>query len=148
LDACQRDDTEVRGDVLRALLLDSLVPPTVDAHVRGGIVTLTGTVSWPGERDDAMFLVACVPGVLCILDEITLIRGPGWVGGDLADDVVAALGRTSAAEDGELCVQGGCDGTVVLSGVVYSWPDNDEAVAAALSVQGVTAVDDRVIVDR
>ncbi len=71
--AGQRNDIEVRRDVLRALILDSLVPLTVDAQVRDGIVTLTGTATWHHERDDAMFLVACVPGVLGILDEITLI---------------------------------------------------------------------------
>lgn len=147
LDAGQRDDAEVRRDVLRALMLDSLVPLTVDAWVQDGIVGLTGTVSWNGERDDAMFLVACVPGVLGICDELTLVPAPGRDGGDLEDEVAEALGRTAAVDDGEFCVQGGCDGTVVLSGVVRSWAEHDEAVATAWSVPGVTAVDDRVLVD-
>jgi osmotically-inducible protein OsmY len=148
LDADQRDDAEVRSDVLRALMLDSLVPLTVEARVEDGIVTLTGTVSWHGERDDARFLVACVPGVLGILDEITLIPAHGGDGGDLQDDIAEALGRSAAVDDGELWVEGGCDGTVVLSGQVHSWAEHDEAVAAAWSVPGVTGIDDRVLVNR
>jgi osmotically-inducible protein OsmY len=42
LDDDKRDDAELRGAVLQALLLDSLVPSTIDAKVQGGIVTLTG----------------------------------------------------------------------------------------------------------
>lgn len=148
LDAEQRDDAEVRRDVLRALMLDSLVPLTVDAQVQEGIVALTGTVSWHSERDDALFLVGCVPGVLGILDEITLIPAHGGDGGDLEGDVVEALWRTAAVDDGELWAECGDDGTVVLSGAVHSWAEHDEAVAAAWSVPGVTAVDDRVLVDR
>jgi osmotically-inducible protein OsmY len=147
LDAGQRTDGEVRRDVQRALMLDSLVPLNVDAQVADGIVTLTGAVNWPGECDDAMFLAACVPGVMGILSEIAVIPPPGRRGGEVEDDIVEALAGTAAADDGELCVQGGYDGTVVLSGVVRSWSDHDEAVGAAWSVPGVTAVDDRVIVD-
>ena len=39
----QRDDEDLRGDVLEALMLDGSVPMTVDAQARDGLVTLTGT---------------------------------------------------------------------------------------------------------
>jgi len=68
-----RDDNDVRGDVLRALMLDSLVPLSVDAQVQDGIVTLTGTVKWHHERDDAVYLAGCVPGVLGVIDNLVLI---------------------------------------------------------------------------
>src|ERR1700754_1196733 len=42
----RRDDADIRGDVLQALMLDSMVPKTVDAEVNDGYVTLTGTVDW------------------------------------------------------------------------------------------------------
>jgi len=51
LDKDRRDDTELRGDVLHALVLDGLIPTTVDARVTGGFVTLTGTASWQYQRD-------------------------------------------------------------------------------------------------
>lgn len=80
-----RDDADLRRDVLRALMLDSLVPLTVDAQVRDGIVTLTGTVGWHGERDDALLLAAGVRGLLGILDEITLVPAQGPYGGGVED---------------------------------------------------------------
>ncbi len=49
----RRDDADLRGDVLQALMLDSGVPMTVDAKVRDGIVTLTGTAPWQYQRDEA-----------------------------------------------------------------------------------------------
>jgi len=42
----RRGDADLRGDVLEALMLDTSVPMTVDARVRNGFVTLTGTVPW------------------------------------------------------------------------------------------------------
>ena len=146
LDAGQRDDPEVRKDVLRALMLDSLVPMTVDAHVQDGIVTLTGTVRWHGERDDAVFLAASVPGVLGILDEITLIPAQGPDRGAVEDDVMAALDRSAVPDDSAVRVSSGDDGAVMLSGVVSSWADRDQAVTAAWSVPGVTSVEDLLLV--
>jgi osmotically-inducible protein OsmY len=49
----KRADAELRGDVLQALMLDSLVPKTVDAKATDGLVTLTGTVNWQYQRDEA-----------------------------------------------------------------------------------------------
>src|SRR5215475_2066648 len=42
----QRDNDDLRGDVLEALMLDGSVPMTVDAHAQDGLVTLTGTAQW------------------------------------------------------------------------------------------------------
>jgi hypothetical protein len=82
-----RPDADVRRDVLRTLVLDSLVPLTVDAQVSDGVVTLTGTVGTPG-----------------------------W-------------------------------GTVALSGAVQSRSNHDLAIATALSVAGIEAVDDCIQVE-
>ncbi|HUA41338.1 MAG TPA: BON domain-containing protein [Streptosporangiaceae bacterium] len=144
VDADRRDDREIRQDVLRALLLDSLVPMTVDAQVRDGIVTLIGTVSWQGECDDAMFLVGTVPGVLGVLDEISPISPKFSAGGDVEDDIVDALERSAGPDDGDVRVTSSPDGTVILSGAVTSWDGHDRAIAVVWSVPGVTAVADRI----
>ena len=69
-----RADAEVRGPVLQALMLSDVVPPTLDAWVTKGFVTLTGTVTRQAERDEAKALATAVPGVTGILDETTLSR--------------------------------------------------------------------------
>jgi len=118
LDKDRREDTELRGDILHALILDGLIPTTVDARVTGGLVTLTGTVSWQYQRDEAKFIVANVPGVFGIEDQIKLITN--------------GLSVSTSP------------GTVTLSGVVHSWAEHDEAIAAAWAAPGVTEVHDRI----
>ena len=68
----RRADAELRGDVLQALMLDSLVPKTVDAKVEDGFVTLTGTADWQYQRDEAEFVASNIVGALDVFDEIEL----------------------------------------------------------------------------
>jgi hypothetical protein len=49
----KRADADLRGDVLQALMLNSLVPKTVHAKVDDGFVTLTGTANWQYEHGEA-----------------------------------------------------------------------------------------------
>jgi osmotically-inducible protein OsmY len=56
----RREDAELRGDVLQALILDASVPATIDVTVKDGIVTLTGTAQWRYQRDEAEFVTANV----------------------------------------------------------------------------------------
>ena len=66
-------------------MLDRLVPMTVDAKVRDGLVTLTGTAQWQYQRDEAEFLTASVPGVSGIENDITLTSTPD--GRDIQHDI-------------------------------------------------------------
>ena len=68
----RREDPELRGDVLRALMLDSLIPPTIDVQVSDGVISLTGTSERQHQRDEAEFTTANVPGVLGIKDAVIL----------------------------------------------------------------------------
>src|SRR6266576_3516137 len=49
----KRLDADLRGAVLQALMLDGTVPPTVDARVTDGVVTLTGTADLQNQREEA-----------------------------------------------------------------------------------------------
>jgi osmotically-inducible protein OsmY len=139
-----RDDTDLRGDVLDALMLDSLIPMTVDAKVRDGRVTLTGTANWHYQRDEAEFLTASVPGVVGIRNEIALTSAPD--GGDVKRDIIRALRRSAVPRARELSVRTASYGRVILAGTVNSWAEHREAVAAAWSAPGVTEVDDQIMV--
>ena len=139
-----RDDTEVRGDVLHALILDGLIPTTVDARVADGFVTLTGVASWQYQRDEAAFLAANVPGVVGVEDQIKLITAPD--GRDVTASIRGAFERSARLDADRLSVSVS-SGTVTLSGVVRSWAERDEAIAAAWAVPGVTEVYDRIEVE-
>jgi len=145
LNGSKRNDADLRGDVLRALMLDSLVPKTVDAKVRDGFVTLAGTTQWQYQRDEAEFLTASVPGVLGIRNDLTLTSTPD--GRDITSDISDAFRRSARLDAEELSVDTTSYGAVILAGAVSSWAEHDEAVAAVWSAPGVTEVDDRIVVE-
>lgn len=140
----QRDDDDLRGDVLEALMLDGSVPMTVDAQARDGLVTLTGTAQWHYQREEAESRTAEVPGVACIDNAITLAQADA---GDAGAAIKAAFRRNAVLEADGLSVETFPGGLVILSGTVRSRAAHDHAVAAAWSGPGVTRVDDRISVE-
>src|SRR5262249_26291750 len=126
-DITSRPDADVRSEVLRALLLDSLVPLGVDAQVSAGVVTLTGTVGSERERKDAMYLAGCVPGVIGVMDELARRSWPHADHEATREAVAAALACTAIADVADLTVDVSGWGTVVLSGAVQSRSDHDLA---------------------
>lgn len=141
----RREDADLRGAVLQALMLDSSVPAGVDAKVSGGRVTLTGTVQWYYERDEAEFVAGNVLGVTGVDNEIELeAHKPGAAG--TKDGIEKALQRNAKLDADGVAVET-YNGTIVLSGTVRSWFEHDAAVDAAWAAPGVTSVDDRILVD-
>jgi osmotically-inducible protein OsmY len=144
LDDSRRDDAELRGDVLQALMLDSVIPTTVDARVRDGLVTLTGTADWQHQRDEAELMAGSVPGVSGIHNDIKLTTAPN--ARDVKKDISDAFRRIAKLDAHCLSVDTTSHGQVTLAGAVSSWAEHDEAVAAAWSAPGVTEVDDQILV--
>jgi osmotically-inducible protein OsmY len=144
-DKDRREDEDLRGDVLEALMLDVSVPTTVDAQARDGLVTLTGTAQWHYQREAAEFRTVNVPGVADVDNTITLTQTPG--AREARDAILAAFRRSAALEADEVSVEAASAGLVTLSGAVSSWAAHNHAVAAAWSAPGVTQVDDRIRVE-
>ena len=144
-DRDRRDDEDLRGDVLEALMLDVSVPMTVDAQARDGFVTLTGTAQWHYQREAAEFRAANVPGVAGIDNAISLTRTSD--AREARDAIRAAFRRDAAIEADGLSVETSSAGLVILSGTVSSWAAHDHALAATWSAPGVIQVDDRIRVE-
>jgi osmotically-inducible protein OsmY len=140
----RRADADLRGDVLQALLLDSLIPTTVDAKVEDGYVTLSGTVDWQYQRDEAMFVAGNILGVTGVDNEI-LVGGASRTISGVSGGIQKAFKRDAKIDADNLTVAAS-DGTVTLSGSVRSWSEHDAAVAAAWAAPGVTTVSDRLTV--
>jgi hypothetical protein len=69
--ANRREDDEIRGVALQALIWDTEVPTdTVDVKVANGWITLTGDVSYQFESDAAYDDVASLYGVYGVTNEI------------------------------------------------------------------------------
>jgi osmotically-inducible protein OsmY len=141
----RRDDEDLRGDVLEALMLDVSVPTTLDAQARDGFVTLTGAAQWHYQREAAEFRTTNVPGVAGIDNAITLTQTPD--ARDAREAISAAFRRIAALEANGLRVDISADGLVILSGMVRSWTAHDQALAAAWSAPSVTGVEDRICVE-
>lgn len=135
-----RIDADIRGDVLQALMLDSLVPGTVDAKVLDGEVTLTGTVDWQYQRDEADFVASNIVGILDVFNQIE-IKSPKPNAQDLESSIQKAFKR-NATLDAEGLTVSTDNGVVTVNGTVGSWAERNEAIDAAWSAPGVTAVRD------
>jgi len=144
-DADRRDDEDLRGDVLEALMLDVSVPMTINAQARDGVVTLTGTAQWHYQREAAESRTTEVPGVAGIDNAIILTQAPD--AREAADAISGALQRNAVLAADVLSVETSASGLVILSGTVSSWAAHDYAMAAAWSAPGVTQVEDRIRVE-
>lgn len=140
----KRADAELRGDVLQALMLDGLVPDTVDAKVSDGSVTLTGSAEWQYQRDEAEMIAGNMLGVVDVWDQIEL-TSPTPDPADVKRDIKEALKRNAKLDAESLSVDSK-NGKVTIEGTVSSWSEHDDAVAAAWAAPGVRAVDDRILV--
>jgi osmotically-inducible protein OsmY len=144
LDSSTRNDAEIRTDVLQALMLDSIVPNTVDAKVEDGFVTLTGTVTWQYQRDEAEFVTSNIVGAIDVFDDITLVY-PTPSPSDVQDSISKAFKRNAAIDADDLIISTK-NGTVTLRGTVNSWAEHDEALDAAWAAPGVNSVHDDLLV--
>ena len=72
LNSDRRADADLRGDVLQALMLDGMVPSTIDAKVDDGKVTLTGTAPWMFQLDEAESVAGNVRGVISVENDVGL----------------------------------------------------------------------------
>ena len=144
LSASKRDDAELRGDILQALMLDTLVPKTVDAKVDDGFVTLTGTADWQYQRDEAELVAGNILGVFDVIDEIVL-TSPKPDAGDVQEAIKGAFKRNAKLDAEDLSVSTS-NGTVTVEGTVSSWSEHDEAIDAAWAAPGVRRVDDQILV--
>jgi osmotically-inducible protein OsmY len=139
-----RDDAELRGDVLQALMLDAVVPSTIEATIDDGYVRLSGTAQWKYERDEAERVAGNVRGVVGVWDDVELL-GPEPDAHELEHSITKAFERNAKLDGKDLKVE--TDGrTVTLKGTVSSWAEHDQAVAAAWAAPGVQKVKDHILV--
>jgi osmotically-inducible protein OsmY len=141
----RRADADIRGDVLQAMMLDVLVPNTIDAKVDNGVVTLTGTAHLHFERDEAAYVAGNIKGVTSVDNEVNLIAPPP-LEGDVKHSIRRAMERDAKLDSEGVEVESSDNGKVKLSGSVRSWAEHDAAVDAAWAAPGVMDVEDHLLV--
>jgi osmotically-inducible protein OsmY len=136
-----RTDDDIARDAARALQLRAAIPDKVQAAVHQGHITLTGTVSWLFQRDLAEEMVRYLPGVVEVINRITVVSGS--TPSDIRKRITETLHRMADVDARHIDVQ--INGSVVtLHGEVSSWAELDAAGIAAAIAPGVTKVDNHI----
>jgi osmotically-inducible protein OsmY len=140
----ERTDPDIAEDAARVLALRGDVPEGVQAAVHRGHVALTGTVTWPFQKDAAEAAVRHVRGLHGIHNHIVVT--PLAAGHDVEKRIIKAMHR-EADVDARRLTATVADGVVTLEGVVTTWLQRQSAERAAASAPGVARVVNRVVVE-
>ena len=141
-----RTDTEIAQTVLGALKWNVSVPEEhITVTVKDGWVELDGAVDWQFQRKAAAGAVFPLVGVRGLTNRIS-VRPSSASPSEVHAKIEAAL-RRNAELDAEHIVVQSKGGKVVLKGTVRSWPEREEAEAAAWAAAGVTEVDNQIRIE-
>lgn len=139
-----RTDADIAQDAAQVLKLRPALADCVQAVVHNGHVTLTGTVEWLGQKQEAENAVRHVRGLVGVLNHITVNPKAGVR--DLQRRIVRALHRNADIDARQISVVVD-DDTVTLQGTVGSWMQRDAAERAAGSAPGIRRVDNEILVE-
>lgn len=139
-----RTDADIARDVATALRIHSSIPASVQAAVRHGHVTLTGTVSWLYQQMLAEKTAGHIDGVRHVINHIEVLPRAGER--DVKKRIIQALHRAADVEAHLIAVHVS-DGVARLTGSVHTWAERDAAGSAAAAAPGIIMVDNQLVVE-
>jgi osmotically-inducible protein OsmY len=143
-----KSDSEIQAEVMRELAWESHVrAPDVGVTVRGGIVTLVGTIGSWAEKHAAQEAAHRVRGVLDVANDMTI--KPSW-NTDISDTEIARAVR--GALEWNVFVPSSItsnvwDGVVRLDGVVTSLSEREDAEQAVRGLRGIRGLENHIVVE-
>jgi osmotically-inducible protein OsmY len=141
----QQTDPDLAAAVLHALEWDAGVPlDKIQVAVSKGWVTLKGEVEWQYQREDSEKVVRRISGVKGVSNLIVV--KPRVSPTDLRKKIEEALVRSAQLDAAKITVE--IQGSkAILKGSVRSWAEKQEAERAAWSAPGITAVENRIVLE-
>lgn len=137
-------DHEIAKRILDMIAWTVSIPAeTVKVKVEHGWVTLSGTVDWFFQSNEARKAAGRVSGVVGVTNLIDVKQLPARA--DVKDRIVSAFKRQADLDAAAVTVTTD-GGTVKLSGNVHAWNERGIAERAAWSAPGVTKVEDHLTV--
>jgi osmotically-inducible protein OsmY len=133
-----RDDAELGEMIARTLRWNALLPDTIEAEVRKGVVTLKGEVEWNYQRHTAERAVRDITGVRSVINLIAV--KPRVKADDVRRRIADTIKRNAALDANAIEVET-TNGSVHLEGTVHSLWEKRMAEQAAASAPGVKEVD-------
>ncbi|WP_454888589.1 BON domain-containing protein [Sphingobium indicum] len=137
-------DHEIAKRILDMFSWNVSIPDDkIAVKVEHGWVTLSGTVDWYYQSDEALKVAGKVNGVIGVSNLIELHTLP--TSGDVKDRIVAAIKRNADLDAASVTVFTD-GGKVTLGGKVRAWNERQIAERAAWAAPGVTKVEDNIVV--
>ena len=138
-------DDEIAKRAIDILEWDTVVPSAaVQVIVRGGWVTLTGTVDWQYQKKAAEECVRKLSGIQGVVNNIEI--RPHVKTQDVEQKIKDALKRHAEVEAKGIRVIVCDNDKVVLEGTVGNWFERYAVANAAWSAPGVKYVEDRLAI--
>jgi osmotically-inducible protein OsmY len=139
------NDTDLAQTAATVLAWDTSLPRTLYVTVEHGAITLTGDVDWQFQKMHAEKVLRHLTGVANILNNIKLRSLPAPL--DLLNRVREAFRRDVEVNERQITITIE-DNVVTLTGRAHSWTERKAAERVVWSVPGVTAVQNRIVVER
>ena len=140
----ERADGALTTAANNALDLNITVPDSVQATVRNGVITLSGTVRYGYQRTAAETSVAALTGVRKVRDETEITGDADPV--DVTISVQNALDRNALIPDDSDVTVDTNGNAVTLTGHVRTWAEHDAVLDAAWMTPEVYDVYDKLVI--
>lgn len=137
-------DHEIAKRILDMFAWNVSIPDQqIKVKVEHGWVTLTGTVDWFYQSNEARKAAGRITGVIGVSNLLEVKKLPAAF--DIKDRIMAAFRRQANLDAGSVTVVTD-GGTVKLGGRVRAWNERGIAERAAWAAPGVTKVEDNIVV--
>ncbi len=141
----RRTDAEIAHAVATALAWHTAVQEDrIKIKVEGGVVTLDGEVEWNFQREAAVDAIKSLYGVRWVNNAITLKAG--IVAGDIRKKIKDSIARNATLDADKISVEV-AGNKVILRGTVRSFAEREDAEYSAWAAPGVTAVENKLMVE-
>jgi osmotically-inducible protein OsmY len=141
----ERPDPEIAREAVAALKNQlPYVADRIKVVAKNGMITLEGDLEWNYQRELAASVLRRLKGVKAVSNLIRV--KPRVTPSEIKQKIEAAFRRSAEVDASRVTVETE-HGKVILNGTVRSWAERQEAERAAWAAPGVTAVDNRIVIN-
>jgi osmotically-inducible protein OsmY len=141
LSSSKKTDTDIAQAVVNALKWHASVQDNrIKVTVENGWVSLEGTVNWAFEKEAAKLAIENLMGVIGVSNLITI--EPKVSTTDVKAKIRSAFQRNSSIDANNIIVET-IGSSVILTGIVRSFAEKQDAEDAAYKAIGITNVDNQ-----